>query len=159
MNFNRFKMLYFIGYETLIGFNDIKTAAGVYFYVQRKSELKISNKVIPWEVEILNIGDAMNPSTGIFTTPVNGRYHFGFTAISSKSSQNNFVCLRVNGNNTAQSSAGSSGSNTGYSLPVYATLSLKKGDTIDMLLSGRTFEEKAPQALFFGILLEEDLVL
>ena len=69
-------------YETAIGYNDIKTAPGVSFYVQRNSTYASVNTTIPYEVTRLNVGGAMNAVTGVFTAPVNGRYYFSFTAES-----------------------------------------------------------------------------
>ena len=150
--------MYSIGFETLIGYNDIKTSDFVSFYVQRKSALKIYDKVVPWEVEKLNIGNAMYLTTGIFTTPVNGRYHFGFNAMAS--SKYNAAFLRLNSGHIAQSFCDSSTASLGYNLPVYATLNLKKGDTVDMFLKADLLSEsEAPRAMFFGFLIEEDLFL
>ena len=149
-------MLYFIGFETLIGYNDIKTATGVSFYVQRQNEFTSFDKVIQWDKPIFNIGSAMDPSTGIFTTPVNGLYNFGFTSISYLKGDTNIVYLRLNGVNTARSMTGTHG----YSQPILAILSLKKGDKIDIYQAkGSINGRDTPRTMFFGFLLEEYLFL
>jgi hypothetical protein len=78
----------------LIGFNDIKTANGVFFYVTRYSS---NRTVIPYETEQLNIGGAMDLATGVFTSPFNGRYQFIFTALAAKKDERSDLVLRVNG--------------------------------------------------------------
>ena len=71
----------FAGYQTLIGYNDIKTSS-VHFYVQRNQD-KNDNGAIPYEITILNEGGGMNAGTGVFTAPVAGIYHFSFSARTS----------------------------------------------------------------------------
>ena len=141
----------------MVGFNDIKTAAGVYFYVQGHRGYSSAGSVIPYELERLNIGGAMNLQTGVFTAPVTGRYHFTFTAQSVSSGRTgNYVHLRVNGVKTGASHAPSKD----YNLPILATLNLKKGDTVDMLMDGGAIWDDSDHfTQFSGVLLEEDLVL
>jgi hypothetical protein len=153
-----FVCLLSIGFETVIGFNDIKTAsAGVSFYVQRQGPYSYAKTVIPYQVERLNIGGAMNLATGVFTVPVNGRYHFSFAAISM-TAHFNMVNLRVNaGVNYIGSSWATS---TDFNLPIVATLNLKKGDTVDTYLAmGSISDSQNLHTQFSGILLEEDLSL
>ena len=58
----------------------VKTSSGVYFYVGRNSPYPTTKTAIPYEVERLNIGGAMNLASGVFTAPVSGRYQFNFVA-------------------------------------------------------------------------------
>ena len=139
----------------MIGYNDVKTAAGVYFYVQRHTAYDTAGTVIPYEVTQLNVGGHMNAATGVFTAPVNGRYHFSFTARSWSS--NTFVRLRVNGAFVATSYAPPS---RNYNLPLVATFQLTKGDRVDVHLGGGSiFDNGDHHTQFSGFLLEEDLVL
>ena len=56
------------------------TVSGIYFYVQRHGNLPIAeNGVIRFNKERLNIGGAMNISTGVFTAPKTDMYHFSAT--------------------------------------------------------------------------------
>jgi len=58
-------------YETAIGYLDVKTASAVIsFYVQRNSTYSSTGTVIPYEVERLNNGGAMNLATSVFTGAV-----------------------------------------------------------------------------------------
>ncbi|EFX73812.1 hypothetical protein DAPPUDRAFT_252692 [Daphnia pulex] len=62
------------GFQTWIAFKDVKSSS-VYFYVQRDTDY-YQNGTIPYDVEKLNVGGAMNLQTGIFTTPKQGKYFF-----------------------------------------------------------------------------------
>lgn len=87
--------LYKIVSETQIGNIDVKTTE-VHFYVQRTSSYFLNNAVIQFDKERLNIGGAMDMSTGIFSAPGDGIYQFEFNGI--KSLQNSlYVFLQVNG--------------------------------------------------------------
>ena len=98
----------------------------------------------------------MNAATGVFTAPVNGRYHFSFTALSWSSGAYNYVRLRMNGAYIGESLALS----LRYNLPLVATLQLTKGDTVDVYLSqGSIVDSSYHHTQFSGFLLEEDLVL
>ena len=145
-----------IGFETVIGHNDVKTGAGVYFCVTRNTSFSSAWTVIPWEIEQLNIGRAMNLTTGIFTVPTSGRYSFAFSARSSKPDVENYVWLRVNGAYIFTSF----GPSNNYNMPLFAVLNLKKGDEIAMVLGdGSLFDNRNRHTHFTGILLEEDLSL
>jgi hypothetical protein len=61
-----------------IGYTDVKSAP-VYFYVQRKSPFNQSSTPIPFELVLVNKGNAMNLTTGKFTAPRPGIYFFSFT--------------------------------------------------------------------------------
>jgi hypothetical protein len=69
--------------------------SGVYFYVQRISEYSKQGTVLPFEIQQLNIGRAMNLTSGVFTTPKDGTYFFSFTAIAGL--DNTSVYLEKNG--------------------------------------------------------------
>ena len=110
----------------------------------------------------MNIGGAMNLQTGIFTVPVNGRYHFSFTACSSTNGQN-YVLLRVNGGiSFSDSHIGISETRTVFNnLPIVATLNLKKEDTVGTYLGAGSIVDNTNYhwTQFSGILLDEDLAL
>ena len=76
-----------------IGFVDVKSSS-VYFYVQR-SDRFYTTGIIPFEIERLNIGGAMNLKSGKFTVPRNGTYAFSFTGLAGFSSSSSIVHLFV----------------------------------------------------------------
>jgi hypothetical protein len=61
--------------------NKIATA-GAYFYVQRETSYTTNMTTIPYEVDRLNIGGALDLATGVFTVPTNGVDFFIFNAVS-----------------------------------------------------------------------------
>ena len=64
------------------GKEPIGTVVDVHFYVQRESNLgSVTSGVIPFEFAPVNEGNAFDLSSGIFTAPVNGFYHFQFSAL------------------------------------------------------------------------------
>jgi hypothetical protein len=64
----------------LIGYADVKSAP-VHFYVKRESDLDTENTPIPFDVAVVNEGNAMDLTTGIFTAPWPGIYFFSFAAV------------------------------------------------------------------------------
>ena len=148
---------YSTGYETRIGNVDVKSNSGVYFFVGRNTTYPTNKTAIPYEVERLNIGGAMNLASGVFTAPVSGRYQFNFVALAYAARTE--VSLRLN--------EGRIGSGHGYSLEdtlaITATVALQKNDRIDTYLDqGSIYDAgfyNGYYTQFTGILLEEDLVL
>ena len=127
----------------IVGYNDVKTINGVYFYVQRETSYSITDSAIPYEVERLNIGDGMNMTTGVFTAPTGGLYHFTFTA--SSYSVYTYVYLRVNGDQIGISYARTKSNN----LPISNVLSLQIGDQVDMYLRQGEYSKALLIFLFF----------
>ena len=109
--------------------------------------------VIPWELVRLNIGNALNLKTGIFTAPLDGVYHFAF----SSSNEHFEVNLRLNGVKNGTSFA----SSRTDSASLCSTFQLRKGDCVDLYLSlGELYDTVRTQnSHFTGLLDVEDLVL
>ena len=145
-----------LGYETVIGVNDVKTGAGaVSFYAIRNTPYSTTNSVIPYDGLQLNIGGGMNLKTGVFTVPVNGRYFITFKATSGKANASNWLVLGLNDGVIGVSTA----TTNWISMPLFATMNLKKGDKIyAKLADGSLMDDGLHHTHFSGFLLEEDLL-
>ena len=118
----------------------------------------MTNVVLPFDIERLNVGGAMDLEAGVFTVPVDGIYHFEFSAMKEYSDTNAiYVYLQLNGVNIGMSYA--------TNLPNYlslngisASLRLKIGDEVRLYKTTGTLND-SPITHFTGWLVEEDLVL
>lgn len=125
---------------------------------------------IPFEVETLNVGNAMNLTTGKFTAPRSGTYFFSFTALASfpPSVPEVFCLAYLYWNGVKTGSGGVEEANTVYlqSSPfsVQSTLKLKSGDEIWIQINEMSDEtilyNDAGDLLtqFTGWMLDEEIV-
>ncbi|KAI9561382.1 hypothetical protein GHT06_012339 [Daphnia sinensis] len=154
------------GFQKWIGFVDVKSFP-TYFYVERGSQTYNQvNIPIPFDVERLNIGEAMNLQSGIFTAPRTGKYFFTFSGLAKFpgiSSHEDFYCgLHKNGNHLdIKCHADKDG--VGYEYETFSlqsTLPLQVGDQIWMeidAMSPGVFLNGYHFTHFSGWLLEEDI--
>jgi len=145
-----------VGYETRIGNVDV-ISSPVQFFVQRNTDWSTPSTPMTFQVVRLNVGNAMDISSGIFTATKAGTYYFAFSAQKTGTSTFTFVYLRLNGNTVgiADFTQGSY-----YSSSIHATLKLKVNDEVTLVLtSGTIYDNFDCRTDFTGILLEEDLVI
>ena len=119
----------------------------------RRSSDFAGDGVITWDTTHLNIGNAMNAATGVFTVPKDGVYTFHFSGMKTSDVSSMFILLRLNGNEVGRGDAGGEWS----SVSIHSTLSLKSGDKVDVMHIGSKLYSQANQ--FTGWLLEENLQL
>jgi len=155
--------------ENKIGYVDVKSwqsgAGGIHFYVQRQTPFATQDGVVPFEIERLNTGGAMNLTSGVFTAPVPGIYYFYFCGLKSDQAPNWLaVYLRLNGALVGQGYAPASFKTSGssssyYTLAFGSTLRLAKGDKIDLFKwdDGVLYDYPGHSTHFTGWLLEEEL--
>lgn len=142
------------GHQTLIGTNDIKSTL-VFFTVARESNYNVANSVMPYQKVLLNVGNAMNIGTGIFTAPRHGIYFFAFTASTLSgdwafgrisSSAGHSVIVEISPHNNGHASVGSA----------HMTVELKAADTVTTNLgAGYFYASSGHQISFTGYLIQE----
>ena len=152
------------GFQTWIGYADVKSSP-TYFYVQRNASFNETKTPIPFDVELLNVGGAMNLNSGKFTAPVAGRYFFSFTELvrfpGSSALQYCRIHLYKNGVYIAQGHSDEISTLNQYeNLSLQSTLNLDKGDEIWLeinFLTTGTYPYGYLFNHFNGFLLEEDV--
>jgi hypothetical protein len=104
--------------------------------VQRSDRFSKLNTSIPFDVALVNIGNPMNLTTGIFTAPRTGNYFFSFTGLAEFPTFSSLLFLGVdlylNGNLTGRAFVEDVNTVAGqYSpLSLQTTLKLRQGDEI-----------------------------
>ncbi len=158
-----------LDFQTWIGYVDVKSTP-TYFYVQKSTDLSITETgtTIPFEVEKLNVGGAMNLPSGIFTAPRDGIYFFLFSGAAhfpvSTSEVQLQTVLSVNGVIIAYGSCDetSTNANDDETCVLYSTLHLQAGDQVSVRVnsfSSGTMLHGTSNTYFTGWLLEEDISL
>ncbi len=145
--------------ETRIGNVDVKSEE-VHFYVQRSSVYSINNAIVQFDMERLNVGEAMDMNTGIFSAPVDGIYQFEFSGIKDSPQTALYIFLQVNGANIGVAHATSSVSGAFQSV-LHASLKLKAGDKVTLYKTTGTLYNAVDfyYTHFTGRLVSEDLEL
>ena len=151
--------MFYIG-QTLIGAVDVKSTP-VYFHVQRNSTFSTgsnSNTTIPFHSALVNIGEAMDVKSGIFTAPKAGTYFFAFSGVQYSQSQL-YVSLDLNGDNIATTVTFGFSSSYPISLSLVSTLELETDDEVRLTASGQYLLEGSNlrYTQFTGVLLKEYL--
>lgn len=145
----------YIGFETRVGSIDIKSSP-VHFYVQRASDFSTTNTIIPFEIERVNIGGAMNLTSGVFTAPRSGIYFFSLSGLKGSAPNSLFISLRLNGKDVGSAFAAAMDYDLTYS--IQATLHLQTGDVITLYKTGGVLSDNVYHYTHYtGWLLEEDL--
>ena len=163
----------------MIGNVEVKTKS-VHFYVQRKTNCQPPGP-ITFDVDLMNVGGAMNSFTGEFTVPVNGIYHFEFRCLKREVPNESTILLRVrqrdpppvtltnniSGLKTSEKRllnvASAFMANLSYSLSgsLTASLKLKAGDVVYLYSYkyASLYDSDSHYTQFAGWLVEEDLML
>ncbi|XP_046459310.1 uncharacterized protein LOC124205831 [Daphnia pulex] len=156
------------GFQKWIGYADVKSVP-VHFYVQRTSNFNTTNIPIPFDLALVNKGNAMDLTSGIFTAPRQGTYYFSFTGLAQFSASSYTLALQValnlNGGIIGKGHVDMSSTATTRwnQLTLQSTLSLKSGDQvwvdITSASSGVALHDNGNHYTHFtGFVLEEDIV-
>ncbi len=115
------------------------------------------SKVLKFNFQLMNLGNAMNMSTGVFTGPVSGVYQFSFSISKYGLSPNElYVHLRHNSKKIGVSIS-NAGIFSGLS-SFQSVIALKKGDRVDLYKEKGRIQDDVPRCNHFsGMLLHEDL--
>lgn len=137
---------------------DLKTKI-VHFYVQRNSSFSSEGAVIPFELARLNEGKAFNLTSGIFTSPVPGIYHFQFSAVKAFASNYLQISIQVNGAIVGLANTDLNGGRA-TSISLNAAFRLAANDRVNLRNYGcgeLMGDNKNHMTHFSGWLVEEDL--
>ena len=159
--------VFFTGFQTWIGYVDVKSSP-VYFYVQRGSIVfNTTGTPIPFDVEILNVGGAMNLTSGKFTAPNNGIYAFAFTGFAYLPASSSRVYfdfdMYLNGVEIGNGLADEVGTAVQFETSSWqSTVNLQKGDQIWLQISYMStgaYLHGNSHTQFSGCLLEEKIAI
>ena len=113
---------------------------GIFFYVQKGTLYNSTSSPIPFEIEKLNTGGAMNLASGVFTAPKSGTYFFSFSGVAHISASSSaplrlglFIHLYRNGIAVGSGEADDysvTDEHETTSIHIQSTLDLKIGDRI-----------------------------
>jgi hypothetical protein len=158
----------FKDFQKWIGYTDVKSAP-VHFYVQRSNLFDTESTPIPFDLERVNVGNAMDLTTGIFTAPRPGIYFFSFTGLAhfpaSNFKVNLGVSLILNGDRIGSGWVEEANTVAAQLLPltIQSTLNLEKDDQvwmeiIQMSSGSYLFDNFNAHTHFTGFMLQEDIV-
>lgn len=163
-----FTKYFFLEFQTWIGYSDVKSLP-TYFFVQKNASFNRTKTPIPFEIEQLNTGKAMDLSSGKFTAPRMGTYFFTFTGVVNfpTTPATSRVALSLglysNGKRIALGYV-EKGNNVVQFSPVtlQSTLMLQSGDQIWLQITAMSagvylFDSNYYYTHFTGWLLEEDI--
>lgn len=147
-----------------MGYADVKSMP-VYFYVQKSTTFNQLNTPVPFEVVKLNIGNAMDIASGIFTAPRTGTYFFSLSGVAVIPSTKGHldVGIALNGAVVGRGEANDyteNGEWETYSLQL--TLKLQAGDLISVqitsIVTGVVLQDNSLHFTHFnGWLMQEEL--
>jgi hypothetical protein len=152
-------ILLFADKQKWIGYVDVKSAP-VHFYVTRNSDFKATVTPIPFDLAVVNEGNAMNLNTGKFTAPRPGIYFFSFAGTAYLSTSF-YSYLYLNGNSIGSSWVYENNVNKYSSMSFQSTLNLKKGDQVWVQISGSDsylHDNGNHYTHFTGFMLEEEII-
>ena len=129
----------------------------VSFHAQRVGNYDAVNTVVPYNLIRLNVGNALNPSTGVFVAPKPGKYYFGFTGLGWGSYVK--VQLQMKIGSADWIKIGEAHGSAWNTMALQSALQLAMGDQIRLVHILGTIHDNDGNNFsdFVGYLLEEDV--
>jgi hypothetical protein len=151
-----------------IGYADVKSTP-VHFYVQRNSHFNTKGIPIPFNLAVVNEGNAMDSTSGIFTAPRPGIYFFSFTGMAQFPASSSRLYLQVgiylNGGliEVSDNDEANKDSLQNETLTLQSTLNLKSGDQVWVAIyfittGGFLYDTSNHHTHFTGFMLDEEVV-
>jgi len=110
-------------------------SSDVIFNVQKTATFPNDDEVVPFEKEVLNVGQAFNMSENTFTAPRGGIYEFRFFGLKTPTHNTLSVALRLNGHPVTYTSAEAlNGHHLHTPFYLQCILKMEKGDSVDLFL-------------------------
>jgi hypothetical protein len=161
-------ILLFTDKQKWIGYADVKSAP-VHFHVTRNSSFNATFTPILFDLAVVNEGNAMDLTSGIFTAPRPGIYFFSFAGVAHLTSSSFawfYSDLFLNGNRIGSSHVEERNGPVDQWSPMtlQSTLNLKKGDRVwvqftysGSYLSSYLSDSSSHFTHFTGFMLEEEI--
>ena len=153
-------------FQKSIGYADVKSTP-VHFYVQRNDHFSTFGTPIPFDLEKVNEGNAMDLTSGIFTAPRPGIYFFSFSGLASFPASSWVelgVALYLNGDYIGLGYVSEANTAGQWSpLTLQSTLNLKSGDQVWLAISWQSTGAYLHDSIyhhnhFTGFMLQEEIV-
>lgn len=107
----------------------------IYFDAYKKTGFSSVNSVIPYDDIAVNLGNGLDVKSGIFTAPVDGDYLLMFTALKNVESTYLRFLMKKNATTTVAATYAYSENKVATPMKMSSIQSLKKGETISVVLS------------------------
>lgn len=156
---------FFKDFQTWIGFADVKSSP-IYFNVQTSGYIETLNTPVIFGFENLNVGGAMNLTSGIFTAPRTGKYFFSLNGAAAikccDGSQQQYLQIVLYANATVlhgvKADEWTDSDHYEEPLTIQVTVHLQAGDQVWVQISSRSEGASLDfLSLFTGWLVEEDI--
>ncbi|EFX82527.1 benzoyl-CoA oxygenase component B, partial [Daphnia pulex] len=138
------------------------------FFVQKNTRFSDNNIPIPFDVAQVNVGNAMDLSSGVFTARRPGIYFFSFTTLAYFPASSDYTHLGIflHHNNDRIAFGSVEEASPAYhmgQLSVQSTLSLKPGDRVWVQIYAMApgvylYDNQNHNIFFTGFMLEEEIV-
>ena len=146
--------------QTTIGRVTVQSKPAHFFVQMIPGSSYFSAGVIPFGSAVVNEGGYFDLPSATFTAPVNGLYHFQFSAISDYTVIYLNAYLQVNGKTVAGALTEQTAKSTQDSVSLNASLQLSAGDKVNIYNDGMggLKDSQDYTTNFSGWLVEENLV-